>query len=173
MAADTRIDRVLGTTKHVVAKNSKEFGKEISKYIDSKDQRRGDSSKKSGSGDSSKKGSGDKGKAAPKTGNPLMDLIKKKATAQASVFQTGKDKNGGSAPNSNAGSSSGSAAPSAGAGALVLAGSNQNQPEVNHEELELWPLIRSVKVRCNSAALRTGECLLTLLVAPCISSFHV
>jgi hypothetical protein len=33
---------ILGTTKKIVAKDSKTFGKEIAKYIDSKDQKRGD-----------------------------------------------------------------------------------------------------------------------------------
>jgi hypothetical protein len=33
---------ILGTTKKIVAKTSKDFGKEIAKYIDSKDQKRGD-----------------------------------------------------------------------------------------------------------------------------------
>jgi hypothetical protein len=33
---------ILGTTKRIVAKDSKTFGKEIAKYIDSKDQKRGD-----------------------------------------------------------------------------------------------------------------------------------
>ena len=37
---------MLGTTKHIIAKDSKTFGEEIAKYIDSKDQKRGDKSKK-------------------------------------------------------------------------------------------------------------------------------
>lgn len=36
----------MGTTKHIIANNSKTFGKEIGKYIDSKDQKRSDKSKK-------------------------------------------------------------------------------------------------------------------------------
>jgi hypothetical protein len=35
------ISRILGTTKTIVAKDSKVFAKEIGKYIDSKDQKRG------------------------------------------------------------------------------------------------------------------------------------
>ena len=35
------ISRILGTTKTIVAKDSKVFSKEIGKYIDSKDQKRG------------------------------------------------------------------------------------------------------------------------------------
>ena len=36
------IARLLGTTKHISTPDSKTFAKEISKYIDSKDQKRGD-----------------------------------------------------------------------------------------------------------------------------------
>ncbi|RXW25223.1 hypothetical protein EST38_g555 [Candolleomyces aberdarensis] len=39
---DRNIAGILGTTKKIVAKDSKTFGKEIAKYIDSKDQKRGD-----------------------------------------------------------------------------------------------------------------------------------
>ncbi|KAJ2931653.1 hypothetical protein H1R20_g5445, partial [Candolleomyces eurysporus] len=39
---DRNIATILGTTKKIVAKDSKTFGKEIAKYIDSKDQKRGD-----------------------------------------------------------------------------------------------------------------------------------
>lgn len=54
---------MLGTTKHIVANNSTDFAKQIGKYIDSKDQKRGDK----------------KDKAKPKDKNKeksLMDLIK-------------------------------------------------------------------------------------------------
>ena len=34
--------KILGTTKHIVTKDSKTFAQEIGKYIDSKDQKRGD-----------------------------------------------------------------------------------------------------------------------------------
>ena len=129
MASDARIDRILGTTKRVIANNSKEFGKEIAKYIDSKNQKRGDKGKKD-----------DKKTPAPaKSGNTLMDLVRKKATAQAMVLHTGE-----SNPNNGAASGSGNG--------------NKDHGEPNVEELELWPLIRSVKVRCNAAALSTGTC---------------
>ncbi|EAU84723.2 hypothetical protein CC1G_00242 [Coprinopsis cinerea okayama7 len=39
---DQNLRNILGTTKKIVAKDSKQFGKEIAKYIDSKDQKRGD-----------------------------------------------------------------------------------------------------------------------------------
>ncbi|RPD61950.1 hypothetical protein L226DRAFT_613292 [Lentinus tigrinus ALCF2SS1-7] len=39
---DPKIAKLLGTTKHISTPDSKTFGKEISKYIDSKDQKRGD-----------------------------------------------------------------------------------------------------------------------------------
>ncbi|KAF8165415.1 Dynamin family-domain-containing protein [Crassisporium funariophilum] len=41
MGYDTQISRILGTTKTIVAKDSKTFAQEIGKYIDSKDQKRG------------------------------------------------------------------------------------------------------------------------------------
>ena len=41
------IAAMLGTTKKIVARNSKEFAAEIAKYIDSKDQSRGKKDKKS------------------------------------------------------------------------------------------------------------------------------
>ncbi|KAK7061658.1 nuclear GTPase SLIP-GC [Favolaschia claudopus] len=41
IAKDPKIERVLGNTKKIVAADSKIFSKEIGKYIDSKDQRRG------------------------------------------------------------------------------------------------------------------------------------
>ncbi|KAI0721894.1 Dynamin family-domain-containing protein [Cerioporus squamosus] len=42
---DPKIAKLLGTTKHISAPDSKTFAKEISKYIDSKDQKRGDKKK--------------------------------------------------------------------------------------------------------------------------------
>jgi hypothetical protein len=39
---ETEIAKILGATKNIVARDSKTFAKEISKYIDSKDQKRGD-----------------------------------------------------------------------------------------------------------------------------------
>ncbi|EPQ59276.1 hypothetical protein GLOTRDRAFT_136192 [Gloeophyllum trabeum ATCC 11539] len=45
IARDPKIARILGTTKNIVAKDSKAFAQEISRYIDSKDQKRGDKKK--------------------------------------------------------------------------------------------------------------------------------
>ncbi|KAI0829426.1 hypothetical protein BC628DRAFT_1501297 [Trametes gibbosa] len=42
IARDPKIAKLLGTTKHISAPGSRTFAKEISKYIDSKDQKRGD-----------------------------------------------------------------------------------------------------------------------------------
>jgi len=42
----TEICQILGTTKTITAKDSKAFAKEIGKYIDSKDQKRGKKDKK-------------------------------------------------------------------------------------------------------------------------------
>lgn len=41
------IAAILGTTKHITTLDSRSFGKEIAKYIDSKDQKRGDKKNKS------------------------------------------------------------------------------------------------------------------------------
>ena len=131
MASDARIDRILGTTKRVVANNSKEFGKEIAKYIDSKNQKRGDKGKE-----------GDKKAPAPaKSGHTLTDFFEKKETAQAMVVHISESNPGNGTPS---GSGNGR--------------TSKNYGEPNVEELELWPLIRSVKVRCNAAALSTGTC---------------
>lgn len=40
------IAQLLGSTKHISARNSRQFGEEIAKYIDSKDQNRGKKDKK-------------------------------------------------------------------------------------------------------------------------------
>lgn len=42
IASEPKIARILDTTKYLSCQNSREFGKEINKYIDSKDQKRGD-----------------------------------------------------------------------------------------------------------------------------------
>ncbi|KAK0206486.1 Dynamin family-domain-containing protein [Desarmillaria ectypa] len=46
IARDPKIAAILGDTKKIVARNSKEFAAEIAKYIDSKDQSRGKKNKK-------------------------------------------------------------------------------------------------------------------------------
>ncbi|KAF8897466.1 hypothetical protein BD779DRAFT_1432811 [Infundibulicybe gibba] len=47
IAHDLKIARILGATKNIVAPNSKKFAQEIAKYIDSKDQKRGNKKDKS------------------------------------------------------------------------------------------------------------------------------
>ncbi|KAF6762688.1 hypothetical protein DFP72DRAFT_876603 [Ephemerocybe angulata] len=61
---DRDVAQILGTTKKIVAKDSKTFGKEIAKYIDSKDQKRGEKK--------------DKKKDAPKE-KSLMDKVRQAA----------------------------------------------------------------------------------------------
>lgn len=63
------IAKILGTTKKIVAKDSKTFAHEIAKYIDSKDQKRGDKK------DKKKK---DEEKAKAKEGPSLMDTLRGK-----------------------------------------------------------------------------------------------
>lgn len=76
---------MLGTTKHIVSNNSKQFAKEISKYIDSKDQKRGDKSKKAKAKDKDK-------------GTSLMDRLReqnKKGSGSASGSKSkDNDENG-------------------------------------------------------------------------------
>lgn len=62
------IAKLLGTTKKITAKDSKEFAKEIAKYIDSKDQDRGKKSKD--------KKDKDKKKADKNEGPALWPLIR-------------------------------------------------------------------------------------------------
>ncbi|KAG6813480.1 hypothetical protein H0H92_010505 [Tricholoma furcatifolium] len=45
ISRDPSIAKILGTTKNIIAPDSKTFAKEIAKYIDSKDQKRGDKKK--------------------------------------------------------------------------------------------------------------------------------
>ncbi|OBZ77146.1 Nuclear GTPase SLIP-GC [Grifola frondosa] len=54
IARDPKIAKILGTTKHITAPDSKTFAKEIGKYIDSKDQKRGDKKDKSKSKEKNK-----------------------------------------------------------------------------------------------------------------------
>jgi hypothetical protein len=71
--------RILGTTKTIVAKDSKVFAKEIGKYIDSKDQKRG-----------SKK---DKDKERDKSKGPsLMDKVRSAAGLPNRNIATGTSK---------------------------------------------------------------------------------
>ena len=72
---------ILGTTKKIVAKDSKTFGKEIAKYIDSKDQKRGDKKDK-------------KSKDKPKE-KSLMDKVREAAgqsVAARNAKQSSKNK---------------------------------------------------------------------------------
>ncbi|KAG6857364.1 hypothetical protein H0H87_005667 [Tephrocybe sp. NHM501043] len=105
IAQDQTIAKILGVTKKIVAPDSKIFAKEIGKYIDSKDQKRGD--KKDNEKKSKKK--------------TLMDKVR-----EASGTSRTKDK------------------------------------KVDADGPALWPLIRQVNVRCNSAALATGAILVDL-----------
>lgn len=57
------VAKMLGTTKHIVAPDSKTFGQEIAKYIDSKDQKRGDKAKKGKDKAKEKEKEKDKGKS--------------------------------------------------------------------------------------------------------------
>ncbi|KAG5716551.1 GTPase SLIP-GC [Termitomyces sp. T112] len=71
IARDQTIAKILGTTKNIIAANSEKFAKEIGKYIDSKDQKRGDKKK-------------DKEKKTEKT---VMDKVR-----EASGLSRSKDK---------------------------------------------------------------------------------
>ncbi|PIL36747.1 hypothetical protein GSI_00436 [Ganoderma sinense ZZ0214-1] len=55
IAKDQKIAKLLGTTKHISVSDSRTFAKEISKYIDSKDQKRGDKKDKKKDKDKDKK----------------------------------------------------------------------------------------------------------------------
>ncbi|KAG5641399.1 hypothetical protein DXG03_005335 [Asterophora parasitica] len=67
---DPNIAKILGTTKKVVAKDSKIFAKEIGKYIDSKDQKRGDKKKDKTKQKTSQKTLMDKVREASGTSRP-------------------------------------------------------------------------------------------------------
>ncbi|KAF8812373.1 hypothetical protein BYT27DRAFT_7087741 [Phlegmacium glaucopus] len=54
ISLDGQISQILGTTKTIVAKDSKAFAKAIGKYIDSKDQKRGSKKNKDDKSDKSK-----------------------------------------------------------------------------------------------------------------------
>jgi hypothetical protein len=73
------ISRILGTTKTIVAKDSKVFAKEIGKYIDSKDQKRGSKKDK----DNEKKKS---------KGPSLMDKVRSAAGLPNRNLATGTSK---------------------------------------------------------------------------------
>lgn len=72
-ANSTEIAGILGTTKHISAQDSKSFGKEIAKYIDSKDQKRGSKSKDRGK-------EKEKAKERPSKGQTLLAKFKKDHT---------------------------------------------------------------------------------------------
>ena len=73
------ISRILGTTKTIVAKDSKVFAKEIGKYIDSKDQKRGSKKDKDSEQDKSK-------------GPSLMDKVRSAAGLPNRNLATGTSK---------------------------------------------------------------------------------
>ncbi|KAG6918940.1 hypothetical protein DXG01_010595 [Tephrocybe rancida] len=107
IARDQNIAKILGVTKNIVAQDSKSFAKEIGKYIDSKDQKRGDKKDKS----------------------------KEKKSKEKSIIERLREANGTSRP---------------------------KDKKADTEAPALWPLIRQVNVRCNSAALSTGAVLVDL-----------
>ncbi|KAF8076309.1 hypothetical protein FPV67DRAFT_1664591 [Lyophyllum atratum] len=107
IASDHNIAKILGVVKNISAKDSKAFAREIGKYIDSKDQKRGDKK--------------DKGKKKSKE-KSLMDKVREASGNSRTKANTKADAD----------------APA------------------------LWPLIRQVNVRCNSAALSTGAILVDL-----------
>ncbi|KAF8193876.1 hypothetical protein K438DRAFT_826817 [Mycena galopus ATCC 62051] len=81
IAKDPNIERILGETEKIVAKDSKAFGKEIAKYIDSEDQRRGN--------DKDKKDK-DKNKNKDKNAPALWPLIRQVSVkCHAAALSTG------------------------------------------------------------------------------------
>lgn len=76
------ISRILGTTKNIIAKDSKIFAQEISKYVDSKDQKRGKKDKKE------KK---DKDKSNPKESSFAEMFSKEKQTTAQRKDKEQKD----------------------------------------------------------------------------------
>ncbi|KAG6820103.1 hypothetical protein H0H93_005415 [Arthromyces matolae] len=78
IAKDPNIARILGTTKNIIAPDSKSFAKQIGKYIDSKDQKRGDKKK-----EKEKKGKSLMDKVREASGTSRKDKKDKKADADA------------------------------------------------------------------------------------------
>jgi hypothetical protein len=117
---------LLGTTKHIVAPNSKVFAEQIGQYIDSKEKKRGGKDKGKGK---------DKelAKEKPPVMSSLMALVKKNAAAGNSRVQKDKE----------------SAQP-------------KKKDQFDPDGPAYWPLIRQVRVRCQSEALRTGAILVDL-----------
>ena len=76
------ISKILGTTKNIIAKDSKVFAQEISKYVDSKDQKRGKKDKKE------KK---DKDKSKPKETSSAEKSSKEKQTIAQQKDKEQKD----------------------------------------------------------------------------------
>ncbi len=72
----TEIAKLLGTTKHITAPDSRTFAKEISKYIDSKDQKRGDKKDKKKGKDKGKDKDKDKKKEKEKEEPAYWPLIR-------------------------------------------------------------------------------------------------
>ncbi|TDL29353.1 hypothetical protein BD410DRAFT_18164 [Rickenella mellea] len=80
---DPRVAKLLGTTKKIIAKNSKEFAREISKYIDSKDQKRGDKKKKDKSAKDSKSNKKEKANPDDPALWPLIRQVNVKCNSEA------------------------------------------------------------------------------------------
>jgi hypothetical protein len=77
------VAEVLGTTKTILAKDSKTFGQEIAKYIDSKDQKRGKKDKKDKDKDKDKNKSDNVSKG--------MTLMEKVRTAAGQAPKKGSE----------------------------------------------------------------------------------
>jgi hypothetical protein len=117
---------LLGTTKHIVAPNSKVFAEQIGQYIDSKEKKRGGKDKGKGKDK-------EPAKEKPPAMSSLMALVKKNAAAGNSRVQKDKE----------------SAQP-------------KKKDQFDPDGPAYWPLIRQVRVRCQSEALRTGAILVDL-----------
>lgn len=77
---------MLGTTQHIIAQDSKSFGQQIAKYIDSKDQKRGDKKK------------GDKAKAKDAKekakGQSLIDKMREQNRSKTASLGIGSSASG-------------------------------------------------------------------------------
>jgi hypothetical protein len=130
---DPRISRMLGTTKHIVAPNSKVFSEEVAKYIDSKEKKRGGDKKDKSKDKAKDKDAGKRDTAGG--GSSLMALVMKNAVAGSSRVQ--KDKQS-------------------------TQQGKKKKDQFDPDGPAYWPLIRQVRVRCNAKALSTGAILVDL-----------
>lgn len=91
IARDPIVANYLGTVQHICAKDSKTFGNEITKYIDSKDQKRGKNSKKEKKGGGGHKDKKKDGKRKdPLDGPALWPLIRQvQVKCKSNALSTG------------------------------------------------------------------------------------